>query len=317
MKKAAIIAFVVIACLITVGFAKDLLLGPMVSAVATQVTGAKVQIRGFSLGLIRQSVRLTGFKMYNPKGFSSGVLIDLPKIAIDYDLPALCTGKLHFRLVDIELKEIGLEKNKEGKLNVDSLKVAKAPAKGAQAQKPAKQMAIQLDVLNLNIGRIVSRDYTTGAEPTVQVYDINLNKSYKNITSVEQMAVLVLSEPMKHAGIKGAAIYGVAALTGVGFIPAVVAATLSDKDSVKQDMNVAVDRLYDTSLSVLKRIGKVSKEDKASGAISAEVSGVGVTVKCKSLSAGKAQIAVSARKYMLPKPEIASGVLYQISEQLK
>jgi hypothetical protein len=151
----------------------------------------------------------------------------------------------------------------------------------------------------------------------VQVYDINLKKSYKNITSAQQMAALILSEPMKQAGIKGAAIYGVAALTGVGFIPVVVAATLSDKDSAQQDMNVAIARLYDTSLSVLTRIGKVSKEDKAAGIISGQVGGASVTIKLKSLSAGKTKIAISAKKYMLPKPEIASGVLYQISEQLK
>jgi hypothetical protein len=274
-------------------------------------------MRGFSLGLIRQSVRINGFRMYNPKGFSPDLLVDLPKVSVDYDIPALLTGKFHFRLVDIELKEIGLEKNKEGKLNVDALKVAKTETKGAQAKKPAKPLAIQVDVLNLNIGRIVSRDYSAGKEPVVQVYDINLKKSYKNITSAQQMAALILSEPMKQAGLKGAAIFGVAALTGVGFIPVVVAATLSDKDSAQQDMNVAIARLYDTSLSVLTRIGKVSKEDKAAGIISGQVGGASVTIKLKSLSAGKTKIAISAKKYMLPKPEIASGVLYQISEQLK
>jgi hypothetical protein len=317
MKKVGILFLIVIACLAVLGFAKDLIMQPVITAVATQVTGARVEMRGFSLGLIRQSVRINGFRMYNPKGFSPDLLVDLPKVSVDYDIPALLTGKFHFRLVDIELKEIGLEKNKEGKLNVDALKVAKTETKGAQAKKPAKPLAIQVDVLNLNIGRIVSRDYSAGKEPVVQVYDINLKKSYKNITSAQQMAALILSEPMKQAGIKGAAIYGVAALTGVGFIPVVVAATLSDKDSAQQDMNVAIARLYDTSLSVLTRIGKVSKEDKAAGIISGQVGGASVTIKLKSLSAGKTKIAISAKKYMLPKPEIASGVLYQISEQLK
>jgi uncharacterized protein involved in outer membrane biogenesis len=321
MKKNKIlsIVIVVIICLFVLSVIKDLIIKTVVSTVASQVTGTKVTMSGFSLGLLTRSVRISGFKMYNPQGFSNSILVDLPRINVDYTLLPLLKGKLQLRVVDVYLKELELEKNKQGKLNVDSLKVVQqqgAP-KAEKEKKPGKQMAMQIDLLNMQMGRIISRDYTAGPQPSVQVYDINLKKSYKNITSAGQLAVVILSEPMKQAGIRGAAIYGVAMLTGVGIIPVAIAATFGSKDSVVQDLNVDISRLYDVSLGVLNHIGKVNKEDKAAGIIEAEVNNASVTLKLKQTSARTTQITIFARKYLLPKREIANGVLYQISERLK
>jgi membrane protein implicated in regulation of membrane protease activity len=318
MKKIIIIATIIIIALFIASLIKDQIIKSAVSVLATQVTGARVDINGFSLGVLKQSVRISGFKMYNPKGFSDGILMDLPKVAVDYDLISLLKGKLHLRLAEVDLKEIALENNKEGKLNVDSLKIAQQQeAKAAKEKKAAKQMPMQIDVLNLQMGRIVLRDYTAGKEPSVKVYDINLKKSYNNITSASQLAALILTEPMKHAGIKGAGIYGAALLTGVGVVPVAIVSALAGKDSVQQNLNIPIDNLYDISLRVLKRIGKVTKEDKAGGIIDAEVNGVSATLKLKKESPKNTQITISARKYMLPKPEVASGILYQITQDLK
>lgn len=51
--------------------------------------------------------------------------------------------------------------------------------------------------------------------------------------------------------------------------------------------------------------------------ITALVNGAKVTVKLKALSEKSTQFVVSARKTLMPKPEIAAGILYQIPEKLK
>jgi uncharacterized protein involved in outer membrane biogenesis len=318
-KKIIFIVFLVIVCLFALSVIKDLIIRSIVTLVASGVTGTEVNIGGFSLGIITRSVRISGFKMYNPQGFPRGLIVDLPRVNVDYNLLPLLMGKLHLRMVDIELKELGLEKNQQGELNVDSLKVVQGQAKpkAKKEKKPGKPLTIQIDLLNLQMGRIVFKDYSAGTEPVVQVYDINLKKSYKNITSAQQLVALILSEPMKQAGIKGAAIYGAAILTGVGIIPVAIAASFGGKDSVQQDLNINIDRLYDVSLDVLKRIGKVKKGDKTARILEAEVDKSNVTVQLKQISGTTTQITISARKYLLPKREIANGVLYQISEQLK
>jgi hypothetical protein len=167
------------------------------------------------------------------------------------------------------------------------------------------------------MGKLVMRDYTAGPEPSVRAYDINFKKSYKDITSAQQLAALILAEPMKQAGIKGAGIYGVALLTGVGIIPVAVVATFAGKDSVEQELKVPLGKLYETALQVLQGMGTVIGEKKSEGVITANVQGADVTVNLKEVSASSTKITVSARKYMLPKQETANGVLYQITEKLK
>jgi hypothetical protein len=151
----------------------------------------------------------------------------------------------------------------------------------------------------------------------VQVYDINLNKSYKNITSAQQLAGLIITEPMKQAGIKGAKIYGISALAGVAILPAAIAITFAGRDSAQQDFDAAVSDLYNAASEVLNRSGKVAREDKTTGVIIASVNGADVTVKLKKVSERKTRVTISARKYILPRPEVASGILYQISGKIK
>lgn len=315
MKKAMVILAIIFIVIFTVGILRDQIIKSVITVVATEVTGAPVHIDGFSFGFFSQSIRISGFKMYNPKGFSQGILVDLPKIDVEYDLGALLKKKLHLLSVEVAIREINLEKNEEGKLNVDQLKVVKQGK--AQKGKTAEQMPMQIDMLTLGIGRIVSKDYVHAKEPIVKVYDLNIRKSYKNITSAQQLAALIVAEPMKAAGIQGAKIYGAAMLTGVAVLPVAVAVTFIGRDSVQQDFSATFNNAYEEVLRVLKRQGKVAREDRAKGTISATINSAQVYARIIKKAANKAQVVISARKYLLPKPEIAGGILYEVSEKLR
>lgn len=314
MKKTLIVPVIVVVSILAATILKDFVIKSVITVVATQVTGAPVHIDGFSLGLFNQKVRISGFKMYNPKGFPRGTLVHISKINVTYDLGALFKKKLHLLSAEIELKEMGLIKNAAGKLNVNELKVMKQEEK--KKAKPSKQMPMQIDLLKLGIGKIVSKDYSSGKEPVVYVYDVNIHKSYKNITSVQQLAALIIMEPMKAAGIEGAQVYGVAMAAGVAVLPVGIAATFAGKDYARQEFVSSFEKAYDVSLAVLKRKGKVT-EDNLAGIITGEVDGAKVTIRIKKKTVNKVEIMVSARKFMLPKPKIAGGVLYEIAEKLK
>lgn len=313
MKKILLIILIVAVALVVLAVSKDQMLKNAITTVGSQITGARINMKGFSWGILRQSVKITGLKIQNPKGFSNAVLIDLPKAAVGYDLLSLLKGKTHLKFVDIELKELLLEKNKDGQLNVDSLKVAQTK----EEKKPAKARELQIDELNLMIGKVIYKDYSRGEPPVVQVHDINLTRSYKNITSAEQLTALILAAPLQAAGIKGVGIYGAAALTGIALLPMAAGVTIFGKDHVQEDVNAPLDALYNLSLSILKNAGKVTKEDRTNSVISAEVSGASVALKLKQISSRVTQITISARKALLPKPEIAAGILYQIKEKVK
>lgn len=313
MKKILIIGVLCVGILFAGVILKDQIIKSVVVVVASQVTGADIRIQEFSLGLLSQTVKISGLKMYNPKGFPAGILVDIPAIFVDYDLGALLKKKIHLRNVVLELKELGVEKNKDGKLNVDSLKVSKQEESG----KKSEAMPLQIDRMKLGIGKLVMKDYTVGKEPAIQVYDINIHKNYERITSAQQLAALILTEPMKAAGIRGAAIYGVAALTGVAILPVGIAATFISKDSAQQEFSAGIDKAYKASLAVAKQMGSVSLEDSANHVIRVSVNKARVEIKLKETTDKKVHIVVSARKFMLPKPEIAGGVLYNIADTLK
>lgn len=305
---------ITLAALVVFSFVRDLALKSVVTAVASRVIGAPVRMDGFSLGLMRQSVRITGLRVYNPPGFPREAFVDIPIVSVDMDSSALFQGKLHLERVEFTLKELVLVKNKEGKSNLDSLKVAGKQEKGDK--KPAREMALQIDLLKLQMGRVVQKDFRV-KPPSVEAHEIGISKTYKDITSPQQLAALILMEPMKSAGIKGAALYGAAALTGVGFVPVVAGSILLGNDSAEQEFGGGYDRVYEACLAVLKQGGSVKSEDRGSGIITGEVPGGSVTIQLEKNDGGKVKVIISVRKMMLPKLDVAGGVLYQITERLK
>lgn len=318
MKKALIIIAAVLVFLFVIGLTKDLLLKSVVEVAASQVTGAPVRIGGFSLGLLKQSVRITDFILSNPSGFPQGTLLDIAEMKVAADLPALMKKQLHLKEVVFSLKEVVIIKNKEGKLNIDALKVAqkKEEKKPQKKEKRAEQMPFRIDVLKMRIGKVISKDISV-EPPKLEVFDAGYKETiYKNITSPEQLVVLVLSESARHAAIKGAAIYGAASLAGVAFLPAGVAAVLIGKDSATQEFSSGYDNVYAVCLDILTQMGKVEKEDKAGGWLKAKVNASDVAIKVESVSASKTKIIISARKLFIPQLQQAQGLLYQITEKL-
>jgi len=316
MQKKIRIVVLVVVLLFGFCLARDFLIKSLIGSVASSITGAPVRVGGLSLSVIRQSVKISNFRMYNPRGFPKGILVDIPRMSVACNLGALFTGKIHLRQLELDIKELGMVKNKEGKRNVDSLKIAeKKPAE--KEKRPAKHLAMQIDVISLGMGRVVSKDYSVEGAPVVKVYDINLKKTYKNITSAQQLAALIISEPLKAAGIQGLEMYGVSMLTGAAALPVAAAFTFAGKDYAQQTFHVTTQRAYDVGLRVIKMLGKVTRENRARGIINAEVDEASVTFKLKKLSGKSTQVNISARKFGLPHPEIAAGVMYRLSEQLK
>jgi hypothetical protein len=176
---------------------------------------------------------------------------------------------------------------------------------------------MQIDLVTLSIGKIVYKDYTIGTEPSVQVYDVNRQKSYKGIPTVQQLALLVLAEPMKAAAIKDAQIYGVTFVAGVAVLPVAVVATFIGKDNVQQIIDASFEHVYEISLQEIKRIGTITKNDASGGVIKANINGAMVALILRKGVDFKTEITISARKYMLPKLDIAAWVLYQIVDKLQ
>ncbi len=321
IKKITTILAVIIVSVFLISVAKDQIIRSAVKVGASVVTGAPVQIDGFSLGILKQSVSIKGFRLYNPPGFPEGILLDIPKISVACDIGALLKKKLHIKEAEINIKRLEIIRNKDGQLNVEELKVAKQKEEKPEETKKEKapQMAMQIDILKLNVGQIVFRDYSKGEPPSVQVYETPItDKTYKNITSPEQLVTLILSESLKKTAIQSAKIYAASTILSAGFLPAGVAVTLLGKDSAKQAFDMPFEKIYQTTLDTVKKAGTVKTENKAKGIITGySADKTAITVNIKKVTEKTTEVTVSGRKLLLPKPEIAKGVLLQISENLE
>lgn len=314
MKKIISILIITMLGLSVFLIAKDRLIKSAVSVAASKVIGAKVRIDGFSLGILRPAVRIKGFKLYNPPGFPEEVFVDIPKINVEYDIGALLKKKIHLPSVEFELSEVAVTKNKEGKLNIDELAVTREEEK-----KPDQAMPFAIDFLSLSIGRVVYKDFTKGEEPSIEIFEVNIkNKAFKNITGAQQLAALVLAESLKPTAIKSAKMYAITGLAGVSMFSPVGAALLfAGKDSAQASFENGYDKVYKSAMEVMSSEGKIEEEGKNSGIIKGKINNTNVTVKIEKTSEKTVRITVSARKYLLARPQDARGFLYKISQKLK
>jgi len=292
----------------------------VVAGAAEVLLGTSVKIDGLSLGILRPYIKIKGFKVYNPRGFPKGVMIDVPEISVKYDLRALLKKKLHLEDVVFNLKEIDIVKNKDNAVNINSLGPLKNNNKKNTSKKSRKSepLAIKIDTLRLTIGKLVYKDFSSGGKPSVSVSEINIkNKVYRDISSVRKLAILILAGPIKQAGIKGGAIYGVAAALGTAVLPVGAAAVIIGRDNSTAEFKNSFDNVYNKALNVMKKMGSLKSENKSKGAIRGNIGLTGVAISITKKDNGIIKVNVSARQYVLPKPKIAAGLLHEISEALK
>ncbi len=313
MKKKYLV-IVIAAFFVFLIIAKDQIIKRVVVSAAKKVLGVEVRIGGLSLGVFRQRVIIKNLKVYNPPDFPKERLLSVPKIRVDYDLGALLKKKIHLTRLEVDLKEMLLVKNKQGKLNVDALKVAQKEEGPAE---PQQAMPFKIDYLVLSIGQVVYKDFSTQDKPVVEAFDVNIkDKVYKNITDARQLAALVITEAMRQTTIKSAGIYAASSLAGVAILPFAAAVMFTSSDSVNADFNKGWDEVFTACSEALRQAGRLTSEDKAKGLLNGESTGSSITVKLEK-AGSKIKVTVSARKYLFPKKEIAAGLLFQISEKLK
>jgi uncharacterized membrane protein len=318
MKKFFIIAAIIFCILAVAVLLKDSVIKGILEKAIADTVGAKVEIATFSLALTKQFVQIGGLKIYNPEGFPDAVLLDIPKIKIYYDLASLLKEKLRLlrlKKVDFELRELALTRDREGRLNVDYLKVMqKAKASGAQkGAQPDFLIPMHIDLILLNIDRVLMKDYSAWTEPAIHEYSIRMSKVIKDVTDLQQLIMKVILETMASAGINSAMNYGLSTLDSKEFIPAALAIKVIGNDSAQYILDAPFEKVYPVAVDALNKVGRVKSEDKAGGFIEAEAQSAKIKVKIVSIENDITRVTVSARKHMLPDPDMAKGIINEIS----
>ena len=216
MKKGWIVAISILVALLVVLMAKDMIIKASVESGVAHVTGLKLDIRYLNVGIFRTAVSIKGLRVFNPRQFTDRVMVDMPETYVDYDLPAILGGKVHLRDLRINLKEFVVVKDKNGELNLNSLKVVAAKKKGAEAPEAqgGNMPTIMIDNLELKIGKVIYKDYSSGSTPSVKEFNVNLDERYTNIDNPYALVSIIVVKALMNTSIAGLANFDLNSLKG-------------------------------------------------------------------------------------------------------
>ena len=198
MNKGLKILIGVLIVILVLAVAKDMIIKVSVESGARVVTGLPLKIQSLRVGLIRTLVGIKNLRVLNPKNYPDKVMLDMPEIYVDYDLPAIMKGKVHLNEVRINLKEFVVVKNADGDLNLNEIKVVQAQERGRTPEPPApvkekaKEPELLIDSLELKIGKVVYKDYSGRGEPTIREFELNINEKYENIDDPNKLVALII-----------------------------------------------------------------------------------------------------------------------------
>ena len=171
------------------------------------MTGLKLSIKSMNIGILNTLIGIKKLQLYNPPGFVDKLMVDLPEVYVDYDLGAFIKGKVHLEEVRLDLKEFSVIKNEKGELNLDSLRVVeekkeeKVEGEEGKEEEKTKMPELQIDVLELKIGKVVYKDYSKGTPPKVREFNVNIDERYENITDPRALISLIIVKALKNTTI--------------------------------------------------------------------------------------------------------------------
>lgn len=252
-KKLGIILVWILVALIALSFVKDIAIKAAAQKGVEMVTGLKLRTQSFKVGIFNTLIGIKNLRLFNPKGYHDRVMLDMPEIYVDYNLGAMLGGKIHLTELRLNMKEFVVVKNKAGELNLNSLKVVQAQKEGKPPEEKSKgnPPTIQIDDLELKIGKVIYKDYSQGGSPIVKEFNLNLNERYKNVDNAYALVSLVVVKALRHTAIANLTNFDLRGLEGT------ISGTLMKAQKVATEV---VGKAGEVLKESTKEIGGVAKE---------------------------------------------------------
>ena len=187
----------------SIALAKDMLITAYVERAVREPTGLALKITKLRTELIKGRASIAGLEIFNPPNFKDRTMLELGRIYMDYDFAALLNRNIHLSELDIDLKEFVIVKNKDGELNLNSLKIVKHNKEPGEKKDMPKYgvFHLKIDLLRLKIGRVLYKDYTHGKEPRIKVYNINMDEKFTDIEDIHTLTSTVMLKALSKTNI--------------------------------------------------------------------------------------------------------------------
>jgi hypothetical protein len=121
----------------------------------TQRTGLEVKIQSVDIGLLNPRLTVEGLVVYNRPEFGGSPMLDMPELHVEYDRSALRSGIIHLRLLRVNITQISVIEDANGRLNLRLLQKHAAQTGGTSISTNPAAGGYQfagIDTLNLTLG---------------------------------------------------------------------------------------------------------------------------------------------------------------------
>ncbi len=206
-----------------------LLLDTVVREVLTSrmraATGMEVKISSVHVGLLSPTMTIEGLKLYSTPAFGGSLCLDMPELHLEYDPAAVRSGMIHLPLVRLNIAQIDLVEDKQGRSNFDAIEkqgkqsspqsnsVNGFTSSGRDTLKQPNPQSNSvngftftgIDILNLSFGKLHVSNLRSGQEDEVD-FDIKNQilhnvKSEADLTGVAVVLALRSSSSAGHSRI--------------------------------------------------------------------------------------------------------------------
>ena len=186
---------IVIGLLLLIGafLLRDPLLQSLAEKRITENTGLDARMEKLDVALLDQRATLLDLRIYNTAEFGGGVMIDIAELHFELDAQALRDKVLHFKLIRLDVRDLNMVINADGRTNFDEIHEYRAARRSQQAPDSALDDIIDpslsfrgIDSLNLSVGTITTTRLPSSGPPNSVTINAN-NAVYSHIHSKEQL----------------------------------------------------------------------------------------------------------------------------------
>jgi hypothetical protein len=147
-------------------------------------TGMDVRIGKMDIGLATPTIAMEDVRIYNPPGFGGSLFLSLPEIYVDYDLAAIRARKLHLNLVRLNLEEMDIVQDKQGRLNIQGIAEKSRAASEEARKQPSAFTFAGLDTLNVTFQKLRRWNLDTPDRVEERMFGIT-NEVFTNLKTKE------------------------------------------------------------------------------------------------------------------------------------
>lgn len=200
MKKIIGVVVVVVALgLVVAVFGRNILARSIIVEGLKKTCGLGVSIGKLDIGL--PHVSILELTIYNPRGFKDKIMADIPEAYVDFDIQEFFKNKVHLGVLRINIRELNIIVDAEGKLNVNSLALLLPKPSG---KKPPE---VLIDELSLKIDTVLYKSYFPANMPTSKEFNLNLEETFHDVTNPQRVASDVVKKILARIGIANLATF--------------------------------------------------------------------------------------------------------------